>query len=419
MAKVVDTDERIKNLIARFVLNSNYWGYLFSMIRRKGRPDAPHTMGVASESEGTLALYYNPEHIDSMSDGDILKVLEHEGMHVLNKHIPRLIRIIAEEKDPLTKKSKMEIFNYAADAAANEQAGLTEPITIMGKSSPFVLPQTFKPPLPPKKTTEFYFNELLKNAKKISCFMVGGHDQWAGDGTKGISDLFSFSRKLDQYTNNIIHESLKTFNKNKGDLPGHIAELIKEALEPPKAPYYQIIRHLIVAARLSKFKPSSMRINKKRAYSFFLSNSGLPQILPFPGKKRDLTFYIVILIDTSGSMGTDEIKEALSGVKNIIESDKHCKVTVLEVDGAVQNEYNVLKVSDIDFKIHGRGGTTLGPGLFRAKELECDVCLGFTDAYTENINAYPRKSLPKKLIWVVPKENPVETINRTGPIVRI
>jgi predicted metal-dependent peptidase len=419
MAKVVDTDERLKNLIARFVLNSNYWGYLFSMIRRKANPDAEHTMGVASESEGTLALYYKPEHIDSMSDGDILKVLEHEGMHILNKHIPRLIRILAEERDPLTKMSKMEIFNYAADAAANEQANLREPIMIMGKSSPFVLPEeTLK--LPPKKTTEFYFLELLKKAKKISVTLIGGHDQWAAGGIKGVSDLHSYSRKLEQYTQHIIHESLKTFNKNKGDLPGHIAELIKEALEPPKAPYYQIIRNLIIAARLSKFKPSSMRINKKRAYAFFLGdNLRLPQILPFPGKKRDLTFFIVILIDTSGSMGTDDIKEALSGIKNIIESDRHCKVTVLEVDGAVQKEYNVLKVGDIDFKISGRGGTTLGPGLFRAKELECDVCLGFTDAMTEVINDYSRKALPKKLIWVVPKENDVKTLNKTGPIVRI
>jgi predicted metal-dependent peptidase len=163
-----------------------------------------------------------------------------------------------------------------------------------------------------------------------------------------------------------------------------------------------------------------MRINKKRAYAFFLGdNLRLPQILPFPGKKRDLTFFIVILIDTSGSMGTDDIKEALSGIKNIIESDRHCKVTVLEVDGAVQKEYNVLKVGDIDFKISGRGGTTLGPGLFRAKELECDVCLGFTDAMTEVINDYSRKALPKKLIWVVPKENDVKTLNKTGPIVRI
>jgi predicted metal-dependent peptidase len=176
---------------------------------------------------------------------------------------------------------------------------------------------------------------------------------------------------------------------------------------------------LVVGSRLTKFKHASTRINKKRAYTFFLPESGLPQILPFPGKKRDLTFFIVILIDTSGSMGKEELMDALSGVKNIIENDKHCKCVVLEVDGEIQDEYEVKKVSDIDFNIKGRGGTTLGPGLKRAMELKCDICLGFTDAATEMINNYSRKMLPKKIVWVVPEGNSVETINRTGVIVRI
>jgi predicted metal-dependent peptidase len=118
-------------------------------------------------------------------------------------------------------------------------------------------------------------------------------------------------------------------------------------------------------------------------------------------------------------MGIDDIKEGLSGVKNIIEKDRHCHTTVLEVDAGVEKEYRVKKVKDIQFEVKGRGGTTLGPGLYRAKELGCDVCLSFTDGYTEDINALPRKELPKKNIWVITPDGSADRVNRTGWVVQI
>jgi predicted metal-dependent peptidase len=148
----------------------------------------------------------------------------------------------------------------------------------------------------------------------------------------------------------------------------------------------------------------------------------LPKISPFPGKTRDFSFFIVIMIDTSGSMNEDDIREGLSGIKNIIENDRHTKVTVLEVDTVIGKEYEVKKVRDIQFKITGRGGTTLYPGLKRAKELQPDVLLCFTDGGCENINAIPRKKLPRKIIWVVQKEElggTASTLNETGFVVRI
>jgi predicted metal-dependent peptidase len=145
----------------------------------------------------------------------------------------------------------------------------------------------------------------------------------------------------------------------------------------------------------------------------------LPEISPFPGKTRDMTFDIVVLIDTSGSMSQDDIKDGLSGVKSIIEKDRHCYTTVLEVDAGVEKEYTVKHVRDIQFNIKGRGGTTLRPGLERARELGCDVCLAFTDGYTEDINSIPVKALPKKLIWVITSKGTSNNVNKTGYVVHI
>jgi len=425
------TSDRLKNLIARFVLKYNYWGYLFSRIRRKADSQLPSIMGVAPEPDGTICLYYHPELVDGTDDANVTKVIEHEGLHLLNKHIPRLIKILSNETDMFRKGIKADVWNKAADCAVNQQAKFKNDFVINGKKWNICLPETLN--LPKDKISEWYYLEMLKNTKVIEIAMAGGgkgkngkgnmpgigdHGRWK-DNLKGVADLDALARKVDQHVRRLVKESVKTFNKDRGRLPSHIAELIDANLAPPKAPYYQIIRKLVRGSRLSKFKRSPTRINRKRTYAFHLKDANLPQMSPFPGKQRDFTFDIVVLIDTSGSMSQDDVKEGLSGIKNILEKDRHCYTTVLEVDAGVEKEYVCKSVHDIQFNIKGRGGTTLGPGLTRARELGCDVCLAFTDGFTENINDISRKKLPKKIIWVITKDGSAQNVNQTGFVVHI
>jgi predicted metal-dependent peptidase len=418
----MDTSERLKNLIAQHVLKYNYWGYLFSRIRRSATPSLPSIMGVGPEADGTVTLHYRPELVDATDDKEILKVLEHEGMHLLNHHIPRGMKVYYNEPDPQKKYAKMQVMNVASDCCVNEQANLTKPFIINGSPWKPCLPENFK--LPKGKLTEWYYLELLKRTKTVEMpYGPGGmdnHDMW-GKVAANSADPSSMARKIRNNVQRIVRDSTKTFNKDRGTLPGHIAALIEEALKPPKAPYYQIIRRLVRGSRLSKFRRSHTKINRKRTYVFTLDgeDKAIPKISPFPGRTRDFTFKIAVLIDTSGSMGHEEIAEALSGIKNIIENDKHCKTTVLECDAAVHKEYDVKKVRDIDPKVKGGGGTTLGPGLIRARELSVDVCLSFTDGDTENINAIKRQLLPKKTIWVVSKDGTAKNLNKTGYVVHL
>lgn len=493
----IETAERIKNLIAKFVLKYDYWGYLFSRIRRKPMSFATlkSIMGVAPEPDGTITLYYCPELVDNTDDRNLSTIIEHEGMHLLNKHVSRLLRILSNEVLISRMKIKTDLWNRASDCCVNMQAKIRNDIIINNESWPPQLPSMYN--LPEGKLTEWYYVELLKKADKASkkmkkkCPLLTGlngqqkqqgQDNKDGDGQDGqggrgesqkkskdpgrdgsggnpcencpvsengdcegvfpekggfdnhdvwqenvssIADLSSLSRKVDSYVQDIIKESVKNFNRDRGTIPGHIAQLIQEALEPPKAPYYQIIRKLVRASRLSKFRRSHTKINRKRTYVFRLGESGfekLPKISPFPGRSRDFSFFIVVLIDTSGSMNEDDIKEGLSGIKNLIENDKHTKVIVLEVDTKVEKEYECKKIRDIQFSVKGRGGTTLFPGLKRARELQPDVVLSFTDGGCENVNEISRKRLPKKIIWVVQKEEKGGTarnINQTGFVVRI
>ena len=427
-----DVSERLRKLIATFVLRYNFWGYLFSRVRRRAAFDIPSIMGVCPEPDGTISLLYHPKLVAGTSDKYILKVIEHEGLHILNNHIPRAIRILSNETNNYKKQVKSDIWNIAADCAVNEQAQFEDYFIIDGEQWLLQKPKVHG--LPSGEISEFYYLELLNKMQKRNkkgkgdgeggnknggTVEIGYHGKWK-DQVRGISDLDSLARKIERHIGGIVKEVAKSYNKDRGNLPSYISELIGNLLAPPKVPYYQIIRKLIKGSRFTKFQRSPTRINRKRTYTFHLSgDKKLPKISPFPGKQRDFTFDVVVMIDTSGSMSPDDIREGLSGIKNILEKDKYCYTTVLEVDAGVEKEYICKKIKDIQFNIKGRGGTTLTPGLLRAKELNCDVCLAFTDGFTEDINAIPRKNLPKKLIWVITKGGQSSTVNKTGYVVHI
>ena len=452
-----EASERLKKLIAKFVLRYNYWGYLFSRLKRKPQNNLPSIMGVAPESDGTISLFYNPSLMENTDDENLSKVIEHEGLHLLNHHVSRLMRIIINEPNENMKYYKSSVWNIAADCTVNTQGKFPNFLMINKEKWPLCFPEKYN--LKTDQITEKYYLDLLRQNEKENKTEnkkenkkeknkkgkekgkgensqeqksgqcqgdrslikpnIGNHNKWM-EGCKNVADLSALEKKIHNYVKRIIKDSIKTFSKDRGKMPGYISDLIQSALTPPQLPYYQIIKKLVRGSRYSKFKRTPTRINRKRTYSFvFAEDKSLPQISPFPGKVRDFTFDVVIVIDTSGSMKIDDIREGLSGVRNIIEKDRYCKTTVLEVDTQIAKEYECKNIKDIQFNVKGRGGTTLGPGLFRAKELHCDVCLVFTDGFIENIEEYPKRKLPKKIIWIVNKKGVIRNLNKTGFVVKI
>lgn len=431
------SSDRIKNLITEMIFKDSLWGYLFSKINRMEDETIISPMGVCPEIDGTITLLYNPKFIDLM-DEEFLKVcLEHEGIHVLNEHIPRSLRIISDEVDKKIKDQKFEKWNLAADCAVNSLIKIKKIYYIGFVEFEIIHPDLYQ--LPVKQMAEYYYLNIPDQKEKDqnkngqssgniaekkdqdqnqeSKNKIDDHNSWTKNNTK-VSDISSLASRVQQYTESIVQESFNNVRK-KGDLPGYIIERINEILNPPKIPYYQIIEKLVKASRLTKYKRAYTRINKKRIYSFFIDDKNLPVISPFPGKTKNFSFNISILLDTSGSMKKEEIFEGLSGVKNIIENDKYCLTTIIECDTKIHKEYEVKKIKDIDYTVSGRGGTELLPGLLRCKELKTDVTLVFTDGYCDNINLISRVLLPKKIIYVLTKDGITKNIDQTGYIVRL
>lgn len=413
-------DEVMKEVIAVLMLKGSYWGFLFSRIKRRSDNKIPYCMGVASDPDSTVVLYYNPDFISEEDFKTLESLVEHEGMHLLNDHISRMYRLLDSEYDKEKKKFVAETFNLAADCAVNSVINIPRVITLKKEEHELIFPERFQ--LPDKQSAEFYFFEIMKQSKKVSAKKeiisisdcIKNHEKWTD---AKVSDPVSFSRKVETFIQDIAKEA---FNEcqSRGTVPSYISQMIQQLLEPPKLPYYQIIRKLVRSSRIGKFKSSSTRINRKRTYVFVTNQKNVPEISPFPGRVRDYTFKIGVLIDTSGSMSVDKIRQALSGVRNLIENDRNCITIVIEIDVVVQKEYRVKRIDDIEFNVKGRGGTELFPALKRFKELKTDVVLGFTDGWCENINVIDRKLLPKKIIWVVLNGSD-ENVNKTGFVINL
>ena len=497
-----DTDKRVKGLIAKWVLRYDYFGFLFSLVRRKAEVGLRNPACITPTDQGTLELLYNPILISATPDEDLNEILHHEGLHILNKHISRMMRILAD-MDIESWDFHRKLINVACDCCVNFQGKIKNPLMIAG--SPFKLHFPKDHNLPNDRMMEEYYYTLLDrkrknknddeendkegdksgnkdskdnknmgngsgdqnsdksdnsssenpqhdnedgNDKKTSEGSgsgetdkssngpsnenegnggsptgnplqmtdnsdLGNHVQWTSE---NIADPHALSRIIDTYTQRIIRDSAMNFqrSKNKGNLPGYIQDLIQKALEPPPIPYYELVRQLVRGSKLGKYKRSLTHVNRKRTYVFQLKEYNIPMISPFPGRKRDESFKIGVLVDTSGSQTPDDILDALSGCANLIEKDPHCETTILEVDTIIHKEYKLKKLSDLDFDVKGRGGTTLMPGIKRCKELNVDICICFTDGFTENFNEIDRKAFPKRMLWVITPNGNDKNVDKVG-----
>ena len=90
---------------------------------------------------------------------------------------------------------------------------------------------------------------------------------------------------------------------------------------------------------------------------------------------------VAVVLDTSASMGTDEVTSALSEIQGVLKI-LGSPTTVLATDAVVHNVQRISSVKQI--KVLGGGGTDMGVGIAEAAKLRPrpDVIIVVTDGYT-------------------------------------
>jgi predicted metal-dependent peptidase len=192
-----------------------------------------------------------------------------------------------------------------------------------------------------------------------------------------------------------------------GSLPGDMVELIKKASEG-KIDYRGALRTFRSSILSQKRRLTRMRPSRR---------FGFEQM----GSHYDFTTRLLIAIDTSGSVGSEELGRYFRIITTFFKYGIQ-EIDVLIFDNEVQGE--PIKLDDAkknkqEFKVRGRGGTNFQAPIDYVKENpNYDGLIIITDGYAPTPEVPPH--LSAKLLWVIDNEKSYkehyDSLRKTGRV---
>ena len=192
-----------------------------------------------------------------------------------------------------------------------------------------------------------------------------------------------------------------------GSLPGNMVELIKKAAEG-KIDYRGALRTFRSSIISQKRRLTRMRPSRR---------FGFEQM----GSHYDFTTRLLIAIDTSGSVGSEELGRYFRIVTTFFKYGIQ-EIDVLMFDHEVQGmpiKLDEAKKNKQEFKVKGRGGTDFQAPVDYVKENpNYDGLIIITDGYAPTPEVPP--FLRTKLLWIIDNEQSYklryESLRKTGRV---
>jgi predicted metal-dependent peptidase len=334
------------------MLKEAFYGLFLIMLNKQWSTKVP-TAGV-SRLGINYQLYLNEEFWDKLTPDQRIGLLKHEILHIAFFHIT--------DYDHLSDKM---IANIAMDIEINQY--IDSIFLPPGPQLPEVYPEL---KLELKKGTKYYYDKLMEAKenpgtcpnldKMIECNEKGeggitvsingqgevevklpDHGTW-----EEFDNLDEATKKLIKtQTEHILKEVVDQVTKSRGTIPGEMAEIIDKIskLNPPKFNWRAYVRRFVGGSIKTFTKMSRQKPNFR-----FIEN---------PGLKHKEKRHILVAVDTSGSVSTNELIEFLHEIHHISRSGT--EVTLVQCDTAISHigKFDPKK----DFEIHGRGGTNFHP----------------------------------------------------------
>ena len=200
----------------------------------------------------------------------------------------------------------------------------------------------------------------------------------------------------------IVHSTMQW-----GSISGYMVELIKKAADG-KIDYRNVLR--VFRSSILSQKRSLTRMRPSRRFGF-------EQM----GSRYDFVTRLLIAIDTSGSVGSEELGRYFRIITTFFKYGVQ-EIDVLMFDCAVQGKplkLDEAKKNKQEFKVEGRGGTNFQVPIDYVKEHPYyDGLIIITDGYAETPEVPPH--LSTKLLWVIDNEKSYkqhyESLRKTGRV---
>lgn len=403
-----------------------YFGAIVRGLVRKECPEIP-----------TLAVTYNgillwsPEFFARESIEVLTFAIVHEAMHVALKHFDRA-KMMGFEMKPDAEDGDAALANWAQDACINTQcrkAGHKVPDWALVPERPS--PLWFGAPAQPEGLVWEQRYRLLKehrtqrqqgkgtqpngaggkgkagsaSSKQQAgggwCGSCAGHPV-AGEAPISAPDKDGRSEAEMERMRKSTAEAVKKFGeKYRGEVPADLDRWADSVLAPPRVPWREKLARIVrgaVAFKSGACDYTYAKISRRQAGVGF--GVGRPIV---PAQHQPLPD-VAVVIDTSGSMGEDDLAAAASELSGVLQA-VGAAVTVIACDAEIHGVRECKSIKDAASLFKGGGGTSMTPAMeyLAKKPRPPSVVILLTDGHIGN--GYMQREPDYKVVWCVIGKN--------------
>ena len=312
-------------------------------------------------------FYYNTRFIEMLRPKEIEFLFGHEVLHCVYDHFGR-----RGDRDP-------QLWNIANDFCVNGDLvkhNVGEKIT----SVPCLYDRKYD-----GMSSEEVYDALYENATKIDIGklldqMIDEHLDGEGDGDGDQDGEGSGRPRLTAEEKQAIKDEIKEAMlaaaatvDGAGNLPAGVKRLIQQLTEP-QLNWREILRMNLESTIKADY--TWMRASRK----------GWHMDAVMPGQKPDEMIDVAVMLDASGSISQDMLRDFLSEIQGIMDSFPSYKIHVVTFDTDCYNpaQYDSDNLdSMIDYEVKGGGGTDFDCifTYLKAEEITPRRLIVFTDGY--------------------------------------
>lgn len=363
--------EHVAKAAKSLIFKEPFYG-LFLIGLNKHYSDEIPTAGVSQNGIG-VQLTVNPNFFTDLSLDHRIGLLKHELLHISFGHL--IARNLYSDK---------KLFNIAADLEVNQYIN---PINL--PPGGLTLDSFPELNLPIKMGTKYYYDKLCDAKDSGQCpsldsllDSMDGTTEYDHSTWDVFDDMSEAEKKLVQkQIEHQIKESAEQTQKRSGNIPGELAELIRRLfhIEPPKFDWKGYLRRFVGNSTVSYTKKLRRKYNKRYSEN--------------PGLKIKFKNHILVGVDTSASVSTDELKEFMNEIYHMHKTGN--KITIAQCDTQLNSveDFNPRK----DWEIKGRGGTSFQPVVDHYNSVGKYTAL----IYLTDGEAYKPDNCPKNTLWVL------------------
>lgn len=346
-------------------------------------------MGKNSVIEDNVTAYtngvdkkYGREFISKLTDPELRGLILHENLHVALKHIPRFKK---EFKD------NAQAINVATDYAVNDV------IMNLRDTDLCKLPEGG---LYDVKYHNWSVREIYEDLKKQQ---KQNKDSGKGESLGKTLDEHDFENAqsmTDEEAKEMsskIDKALREGGILAGRMGAKIPRVIGDMLEP-KVDWREVLREFVSSATKGSDEYTWRKFNKRQ-----IAND-----IYLPSMENESIGELIVAIDTSGSIGGQELTEFASELTSICSVSTPNKVRVLWWDTEVHGEQIFLpehydNIKEL-LKPQGGGGTMVScvSEHLNKQRVEAEAIIVFTDGYLESEITWNVKC---PTLWLVTQKN--------------